>query len=231
MHLIASWILRSCAALVIAAVTVETVEAAAPPPRGDWFDQAVLTKARQLAVDIERDRATLARCRADRAGCPEAARKFLTAIEAGEGRSGRALIGSINRAVNLAIRPVADPLQHGVEDQWSAPIDTFASGRGDCEDYAIAKHVALTELGMAAQDLRLLIVRDARTHRDHALLAVRHEQRWLLLDNRHFALVDADTAQGFVVLLALEVEPAAAVADVVGLRPLVGRTGRAAAAD
>ena len=45
---------------------------------------------------------------------------------------------------------MSDLAQWGVIDRWSAPLETFTTGRGDCEDYAIAKYVALTAAGVAA---------------------------------------------------------------------------------
>ena len=174
---------------------------------------ALLKKWRELAADITRDRAILGRCRIDAQTCPPAAQRFLDVVQAAHEKSGRALIGTVNRAVNLAIQSTSDLAQHGVEDRWSAPIDTFASGRGDCEDYAIAKYVALTEIGVAKEDVRLLIVRNIHARTDHALLAVRHEDRWLLLDNRHFALVDAAEATDFVAFAALDVESPARMAE------------------
>ena len=82
--------------------------------------------------------------------CPGVARNFLAIVAAGRAQTGRGRIGVINRAINLAIRPMSDMAQWGVPDRWSAPLDTFTTGRGDCEDYAIAKYVALTEAGVAA---------------------------------------------------------------------------------
>ena len=37
--------------------------------------------------------------------------------------------------------------------------ETFATGKGDCEDYAIAKYVVLTAAGFPRDDLRLLDLR------------------------------------------------------------------------
>ena len=65
-------------------------------------------------------------------------------------RDGRARLGEINRAINLAIRPMSDLAQYGEIDVWSSPLVTFAHGAGDCEDYAIAKFVALRLAGIAA---------------------------------------------------------------------------------
>jgi hypothetical protein len=73
---------------------------------------------------------------------------------------------------------------YGVVDLWATPLMTFASNAGDCEDYAIAKYFALREIGIAEQDLRLVVVHDRRTREDHAVAAVRYHGRWLVLDNR-----------------------------------------------
>ena len=80
-------------------------------------------------------------------------------------------------------------------DVWTTPLTTFASGAGDCEDYAIAKYVALLEAGMDANDLRLVIVHDHNVHQDHAVTAARIDGHWLILDNRHMVLL-ADTQIG-----------------------------------
>ena len=62
-------------------------------------------------------------------------------------------------------------------------------GAGDCEDYAILKFLALRHAGVASADLKLLIVHDRPTRSDHAVVAVRLDERWLVLDNRRFAMV------------------------------------------
>jgi hypothetical protein len=60
----------------------------------------------------------------------------------------------------------------------------FKSGAGDCEDYAIAKYAVLIQLGVPSDDLRLLVVYDRDSLENHAVTALRFEQRWLILDNR-----------------------------------------------
>ncbi|MFC0269197.1 transglutaminase-like cysteine peptidase [Kushneria aurantia] len=47
----------------------------------------------------------------------------------------------------------------GVEDYWMTPLETLGEGRGDCEDYTIAKYVALRRLGIGDDRLRLIYVR------------------------------------------------------------------------
>jgi predicted transglutaminase-like cysteine proteinase len=130
-------------------------------------------------------------CQEDRPRCRSLpALQFLAIVDHAKAREGRARLGEINRAINLAIRPVSDLVQYGSIDVWSSPLATFARGAGDCEDYAIAKFVALRVSGMAAEDLRLVILRDTIRQQDHAVVAARLEGRWLLLDNRHMAMVE-----------------------------------------
>jgi predicted transglutaminase-like cysteine proteinase len=157
-----------------------------------------------LQTHIRSDQETLAACRSNDNDCPAAARAFLQIIEQGRQRQGRARIGEINRAVNLSIKPMADSVQHGVDDVWSAPLATFASGAGDCEDYAIAKYVVLRESGTASDDLRLVVVRDARRNADHAVVAVRFDGEWLILDNRHLVLVKAAEALHYSPLFVMD---------------------------
>jgi len=144
---------------------------------------------RSLQKTIALEGEILARCRAKPAICTAAAAKFIAVIEAGRAREGRARIGTINRAVNLAIRYTSDLAQYGALDIWASPLMSFASGSGDCEDYAIAKYVALQHAGVAAADLRLVLVRDRSAQQDHMVAAARIDGHWLILDNRTMRLV------------------------------------------
>ena len=67
---------------------------------------------------------------------------------------------------------------------------TLASGAGDCEDYAIAKFVALQRAGVSPDDLRIVIMRDTIRGEDHAVAAARLDGHWLTLDNRRMAMVE-----------------------------------------
>jgi predicted transglutaminase-like cysteine proteinase len=156
----------------------------------------VLTKWNGVEADIRAEREILARCRESTERCPGVARDFLTIVAQGRAQTGRSRIGAINRAINLAIQPTSDMAQWGVPDRWSAPLDTFTTRRGDCEDYAIAKYVALTEAGIAAEDVKLVIVRNTAANEDHAVAAVRLDGEWIMLDNRWLTLVeDVDMPQ------------------------------------
>lgn len=146
----------------------------------------LLTNWSSVKADIRAESEILAQCREDIVRCPPAARTFLAIVAEGRAHTGRARIG----VINLAIHPMSDLAQWGVEDRWTAPIATLTTGFGDCEDYAIAKYVALTEAGLDAEDVQLIIVRDLARGGGHAVVAVRLDGGWIMLDNRWLALVD-----------------------------------------
>lgn len=150
-------------------------------------------KWRGLQNGFDAELALVERCRDDEAACTPAARHFIKALDAVKTREGRAQLDDVNRAVNAAIRYQNDEAQFGESDRWLTPLAAFTSGRGDCEDYAIAKYFLLREAGYPLIDLRLLLVRDNAVRDDHAVLAARHDNRWLILDNRH-ATLHADTS-------------------------------------
>ena len=143
---------------------------------------------------LDDERVQLALCDGDRDRCASpAALQFLAIVDNARAREGRARLGEINRAINLAIRPMSDQAQYGEIDVWSSPLVTFANGAGDCEDYAIAKFVALRQAGISPDDLRIVIMRDTVRGEDHAVAAARLDGHWLTLDNRRMAMVeDAD---------------------------------------
>jgi predicted transglutaminase-like cysteine proteinase len=163
----------------------------------------VATKWTGVEAEIRAESKILARCRDGAEPCSPAARDFLAIVAQGRARTGRARIGVINRAINLAIRPTSDLAQWGVPDRWSAPLDTLSTGRGDCEDYAIAKYVALKEAGVADADVKLVIVHDLAADEDHAVTAARLDGRWIVLDNRWLTLVDDGEMRRIIPLFVL----------------------------
>ncbi len=145
-------------------------------------------KWRAVEADIDREQQVLARCRAQEA-CPAVAQELLDIAAEGAGRSGRARVGFINRAVNLAVTPTRDEVQWGVADHWSPPFETLQSHRGDCEDYAIMKYVALLQAGLSHGDVKIVILRNLLPKEDHAVVAARVDGKWLILDSGRLALV------------------------------------------
>ncbi len=196
----------------IRSATVMPQYVPSPDKRGPFgltvaHHSALSARWRRLQPVIHVEAEVLALCRSNPKSCTLAASRFLAIIEVGRARTGRARIGEINRAVNLAIRPVSDFARFGVPDVWTTPLTTFASGTGDCEDYAIAKYVALRQTGIAARDLRLVILHDQLANEDHAVTAARLDGHWLILDNRRMALLTDTQERNLTPLLALDSEP------------------------
>jgi predicted transglutaminase-like cysteine proteinase len=148
--------------------------------------------------DVRSEMQRVAECRGQRSKCVDLdTLSFLRIVETAQARQGIARLGEVNRAVNLAIRPVSDLANFGQTDVWSAPLSTLARGSGDCEDYAIAKMVVLLEAGVPSPDLRLVILRDTVRAEEHAVLAARQQGRWLILDNRTLVMVADVEFKGF----------------------------------
>jgi predicted transglutaminase-like cysteine proteinase len=183
----------------------------AAPDRGPFgttvaHDGAMSAKWRGLQPAIQLEALILDLCRTDRKLCPPAAARFLAIVEAARNRSGRARIGKINQAINLAIRPMSDATQYQVGGVWMTPLMTFATGAGDCKDYAIAKYVALREAGVAPEDLRIVILRIAGLNQDHAVTAARVDGQWYILDNRHMILLTDSQITNMTPLVAIDHE-------------------------
>ena len=107
------------------------------------------------------------------------------------GKVERARIDAVNAYVNAHVAFVADSRQYGVADRWSAASDTLARGRGDCEDYALAKMAMLRRAGFADKDLYMVVLKDLFRRADHAVLVVRSEGRFMVLDNGTDRLLDS----------------------------------------
>ena len=166
-------------------------------------DGVLWNKWTGVEADIAKEQVILDQCRADLADCPAHAMRFLRLIDAVTSKSGRAQLDEANRGVNAAILYVSDLVQHGEADRWSAPLATFATAKGDCEDYAIAKYVALRESGFSRDDMQLVLVRDRAIDQEHAVLAARIDDRWVILDNRGSELIEDLDTSSFTPLFAI----------------------------
>jgi predicted transglutaminase-like cysteine proteinase len=185
---------RLTAGTLIAPGTLDLIRKSAEPfglSATELSGGSLREKWTNIERKLEDEQVQLALCDGDREGCVSpAALQFLAIVDAARARQGRAQLGEINRAINLAIKPMSDMAQHGKIDVWSSPLDTFASGAGDCEDYAIAKLVALHMAGVSPDDLRIVILRDLLRGEDHAVTLARLDGHWLTLDNRRMAMIE-----------------------------------------
>ena len=199
---------RVSAGSLISPGTLELIRKSAEP-----FGLSVMELSggslREKWIGVERrlddEMVQLALCDGDREHCVSApALRFLGIVDAARAKQGRAQLGEINRAINLAIKPESDMAQHGQIDVWSSPLDTFASGAGDCEDYAIAKFVALRMAGFAPADIRIVVLRDLLRGEDHAVALARLDGHWLTLDNRRMAMIEDTDIRNYRPLFVLD---------------------------
>ena len=108
-----------------------------------------------------------------------------------------AKLESVNSYVNARVRFVDDRIQFGVADRWLPASETLARGRGDCEDFALAKRAMLRAAGVADKDLYLVVLKDLTRRADHAVLVVRANGRFLVLDNGTDRIVDSSDVQDY----------------------------------
>ena len=104
---------------------------------------------------------------------------------------------AVNRYVNRRVEFEDDQRHFGKPDVWSSANETFRSGRGDCEDYAIAKYQMLRAAGFSSRDLYLVIVRDLVRRADHAVLVARAAGHMFVLDNGGDQVLDSETISDY----------------------------------
>jgi predicted transglutaminase-like cysteine proteinase len=80
-------------------------------------------------------------------GVPDcaAAETLVRIINEAKTHQGKALIGYVNRAINLLIRPAPGA--------WVGALEVLTFADGDCKDYSIAKFFALREAGVSPERL------------------------------------------------------------------------------
>ena len=117
--------------------------------------------------------------------------------QAQRGKPAAERLEAINWYVNKRVRFVDDSRQYGRPDVWTAASETLSRGRGDCEDFAIAKLQMLRRAGFSDRDLYLVIVKDLVRRADHAVLVVRAGGHMYVLDNGTDQLLDSDSVSDY----------------------------------
>lgn len=143
---------------------------------------AALPKWRQLLRAAAMEEPVLQACARRPRACPDAATTAWMALlhdldDAPPAEQIRAVNSFVNRSPYRE-----DGRNYGRRDHWATPLE-FMRHSGDCEDYAITKYYSLRHLGFAADQLRLVVVRDKVREMAHAVLAVYLGDEVLILDN------------------------------------------------
>jgi len=77
----------------------------------------------------------------------------------------------VNQFFNDRIRYASDLEIWGKSEYWAGPDELMARGRGDCEDFAIAKYLTLRDSGIADSRLQIVYGRLATSRENHMVLA------------------------------------------------------------
>ena len=83
----------------------------------------------------------------------------------------------VNEFFNRRVLFTDDMQAWGQSDYWATPMETLGKGKGDCEDFTIAKYFTLLTLGIPDEQLRLIYVKariggpDSRLQQAHMVLA------------------------------------------------------------
>ena len=96
------------------------------------IDGALLDKWRRVQGAISNELEAIAQCQAGKS-CPAPVQRLLDLSSEGADRNGRARIGLINRAVDLAVRPVSD------QTQWALRITGVTRSKPSIPVRATAK--------------------------------------------------------------------------------------------
>lgn len=89
------------------------------------------------------------------------------------------------------ILPVDDNDKYNADDYWATPKEFLVQGRGDCEDYAIAKYFTLKEVGINPNNLFMAVVQVKGESSYHMVLLYFENKKDvpLVLDNLSFRVL------------------------------------------
>jgi len=170
--------------------------AAALPTQSDFANNAILAPNQSPA---ERWRAVEERFAAVRAvggDCADAAcpaLRWRALVERLRALPPRERVMAANTELN-GVRYVAATTNWGDLGYWETPYEFLARG-GQCQDYAIAKYLALAESGLPLAELRFVVVRDKQKALDHAVTIVDLDGESLVLDNQSRDVVSEDAVR------------------------------------
>lgn len=111
-------------------------------------------------------------------------------------------VETVNRWVNREIAYVEDRDLFRKADYWAGARKTLQLRKGDCEDIALTKMQLLAAAGFSRDDMFLTIARDRARNADHALLIVRVDGRFVILDNATDTVLDAAPSYDYAPVLS-----------------------------
>ncbi|MCV2349598.1 transglutaminase-like cysteine peptidase [Paucibacter sp. Y2R2-4] len=173
-------------------ITLNMLRAWAPPRRwlgawlGAWCIGGLLSLLPAPGSALDQARLLEAAAKFNQRTVNEA-QALLQMIEKAGAQDEEARLSTINSYLNRRIEFRDDVEVWGKVDYWASPLEALDKGRGDCEDYAIAKYFSLVSAGVPVAKLRMVYVRATVGGRSlaHMVLAYYAEPNAepLILDN------------------------------------------------
>src|SRR6516162_7815831 len=117
-------------------------------------------------------------------------------VEEARQNQGKALLGHLNRSINLLINAAPGYL--------TGPLEVITVRNGDCKSHSIAKYGAARAAGFSADHVRLVTVHDRRHNFDHMVAVVFYNGEWLILDNLTNLLVRDTEKRDYAPLAVLD---------------------------
>jgi predicted transglutaminase-like cysteine proteinase len=116
-------------------------------------------------------------------------RQWLALVATLAGLDLRAKVERVNVEINR-YPYVPSRLNWGTANYWETPFE-FLRKSGQCQDFAIAKFMALRAAGVPNELMRLVVLRDLAQAVDHAVLVVYVDGEPLVLDNQSASVLPA----------------------------------------
>ena len=150
----------------------------------DFFAPATYWSAWQDTLERRQsERETIHQCLSDETACTHRLRGLRHVLLKGADLSFEQQIRLVNRYVNRhRYKDDRVSSRSGAGNQWET-LTEFLHRGGDCEDFAVAKYFVLRELGVDAEDMRIVIGRESQRATHHAMLAIRFDEDVWLLEN------------------------------------------------
>lgn len=141
-----------------------------------------LPKWTRVLSGIKKDKPLVDQCDQDKTTCKtQKLREWRTFVQSQKGLPLKQLLKNINAYANN-FPYITDQALWGKSDYWATPLE-FLANSGDCEDYVILKYTTLRQLGIPAEQLRLVVVKDTVRNIAHAVLAVYDGSEIYILDS------------------------------------------------
>jgi predicted transglutaminase-like cysteine proteinase len=157
---------------------------------------ALVENWKRMGEQLARDEQTIRACiRQESSDCAPAL-QLMRFVDEARDFHGKARLGNLNRAVNLALK--------AAPGSWAGALATLQVRGGDCRNFSIVKYAALRQTGLAPDLVRLVIVQDRWRQQEHMVVAVFLDGHWLILDNRTHLLLEDSDLHDYVPLFVLD---------------------------